>query len=89
MWRKSVQPIIALPDITDNGWLATGEITWKLVTRIFHRKSRLFYVMIEIKKISMKNMKKELYLKKTFKDAKLIVMMTMTFSVDETLVLYA
>ena len=28
MWRKSVQPIVALPDVTDNGWLATGVINW-------------------------------------------------------------
>ena len=28
MWRKSVPPIVALPDETDNGWLATGEINW-------------------------------------------------------------
>ena len=28
MWRKSVQPIVALPDVTDTGWLVTGEINW-------------------------------------------------------------
>ena len=26
--RKSVQPIVALPDATDKWWLATGEINW-------------------------------------------------------------
>ena len=26
--RKSVQPIMALPDATDKWWLATGEINW-------------------------------------------------------------
>ena len=28
MWRKFFQPIVALPDVTDNRWLATGQINW-------------------------------------------------------------
>ena len=53
-------------------------------------KSSLFYVMTEIKKISMKNMEKVLYLTRISMEAKLIAMMvTMTFFFDETFILYS
>ena len=46
--------------------------------------------MTAIKKISMKNMKKVLYLKRSFMEVKLIaMMMTMTFYFDKTLIPYS
>ena len=75
---------------TDNGWLATWEKNW--IERLFQRKSS-FQAMSQgnpvTKKILTKNMKKVLYLKRSFMEAKLItILMTMTFYFDETLLLY-
>ena len=78
MWRKSVQPIVALSDVTGNGWLATGEINW--IDEAFPEEIKLILSMTVIKEISMKNMKKVLHLKRSCMEAKLIAMlMTMTF----------
>ena len=82
MWRESVQRIVALPDRTDNGWLATGETNE--LARLFQRKSSLFYVMTATKKIS-KNSKRVPYLNRSFIMKLIAMMMSMTFYFDETL----
>ena len=78
MWRKSVQHILALPDLT-----------YYWIDEAFPKEIKLIFVMTAIKKISMKNMKKVLYLKRSVMESELIVMlMTMIFYLDETLVQY-
>ena len=71
-----------------SAWPATGEINW--IDEAFPEEIELTSCDDSIEKISMKNMKKVLYLKRSFIEAKLIaMMMTMTFFFDETLILYS
>ena len=28
IWRNSIEPIIDIPNIAENGWLSTGEMLW-------------------------------------------------------------